>query len=58
MQTVKTLIRRRALRRLIWVDTVYQYPFYGTLGLNRSMDIEMFEMLLQGYGRFLDLIKT
>ena len=26
---VETLIRRRILRRLIWVCTVYQLPFYG-----------------------------
>ena len=34
MQTVKTLIRRRILRHLIWVYTVCLYPFYGTLCLN------------------------
>ena len=34
MQTVLTQIRRRVLRRLIWVYTVYQCPFYGTLGIN------------------------
>ena len=33
MQTVLTLIRRRVLRRLIWVYTVCQCPVYGTLGL-------------------------
>ena len=30
IQTVQTLIRRRRTRRLIWVYTVCQYPFYGT----------------------------
>ena len=34
MQTVKTLIRRRILRRLIWIYTVCQCPFYGTPGIN------------------------
>ena len=34
MQTVWTLIRRRVLRRLIWVSTVCQCPFYGTQDLN------------------------
>ena len=34
MQTVYTLIRRRVLRRLIWVYTVFKCPIYGTLGLN------------------------
>ena len=34
MQTVLTLIRRRVQRRLIWVYTVCQCPFYGTLGIN------------------------
>ena len=34
MQTVYTLIRRLILRHLIWVYTVCQCPFYGTLGLN------------------------
>ena len=32
-QTVKTLIRRRVLRRLIWVCTVCLCPKNGTLGL-------------------------
>ena len=32
-QTVKTLIRHRVLRRLIWVCTVCLYPKNGTLGL-------------------------
>ena len=30
LQTVETLIRRRILRRLIWVCTVCQLPFYGS----------------------------
>ena len=34
MQTVQILIRRRVLRRLIWVYIVCQCPFYGMLGLN------------------------
>ena len=34
LQSVQTLIRRRVLRRLIWVYTVCQCPFYGTLGIN------------------------
>ena len=34
METVRTLIKRRVLRRLIWVYTVFQCPFYGTPGLN------------------------
>ena len=34
LQTVKTLIRRRLMRRLIWVYTVCQCPFSGTLGIN------------------------
>ena len=34
MQTVRTKIRRRVLRRLILVCTVCQCPFYGTLGIN------------------------
>ena len=38
MQTVYTLIRRRVLRRLIWVCTVCQCPIYGTLGTNLSPD--------------------
>ena len=29
MQTMETMIRRRVLRRLIWVCTVCQLPFYG-----------------------------
>ena len=33
MQTVKTLIRRRVLWRRIWVYTVCQCAFYGTLDL-------------------------
>ena len=28
------MITRRVLRRLIWVYTVCQCPFYGTLGIN------------------------
>ena len=36
MQIVQTLIRRRILWRLIWVYTVNQSPFYGTLVLNAS----------------------
>ena len=34
MQTVYTLIRRRVLRRLIWVYTVCQCPFDGALGID------------------------
>ena len=34
MQTALTLIRRRDLRRLIWVTSVCQCPFYGTPGIN------------------------
>ena len=34
MQIVQTLIRRRVLRRPIWVYIVCQCPFYGTLGSN------------------------
>ena len=34
MQTVATLIRRRVLRRLIWVCTVCQLPFYGSSDYN------------------------
>ena len=30
-QTEQTLIRRRVLRRLIWVRTVYLCPFYGII---------------------------
>ena len=33
-QTVETLIRRRVLRRLIWVCTVRQLPFYGSPDYN------------------------
>ena len=35
MQTEYIRIRRRVLRRLIWVYTAFQCPFYGTLGINR-----------------------
>ena len=34
LQTVETLIRRRVLRRLIWVCTVCQIPFYGSPDYN------------------------
>ena len=34
LQTVETLIRRRILRRLIWVCTVWQLPFYGSPDYN------------------------
>ena len=34
LQTAETLIRRRVLRRLIWVCTVYQLPFYGSPDYN------------------------
>ena len=34
LQTVETLIRRRILRRLIWVCTVCQLPFYGSPDYN------------------------
>ena len=34
LQTVKTLIRCRVLRRLIWVCTVCQLPFYGSPDYN------------------------
>ena len=34
LQTVETLIRRRILRRLIWVCTVCQLPFYGSPNYN------------------------
>ena len=34
MQTVETLIGRRILRRLIWVCTVCQLPFYGSPDYN------------------------
>ena len=34
MQIVKTLIRRRVLRRQIGVCTVCHCPNYGTLGIN------------------------
>ena len=34
MQTVYTLIKRRALRRLVWVYTVCQCLFYGTPNIN------------------------
>ena len=34
LQTVETLIRRRVLRRLIWVCTVCQLPFYGSPDYN------------------------
>ena len=34
MKTVQTQIRRRMMRRLIWVCTVCLCPFYGTLGIN------------------------
>ena len=34
MQTVYTLIRRRVLRRLIFIYVVRECPFYGTLGIN------------------------
>ena len=32
---METLIRRRVLRRLIWVCTVCQLPFYGSPDYNR-----------------------
>ena len=35
LQTVETLIRRRVLRRLIWVCTVCQLPFYGSPDTDR-----------------------
>ena len=34
LQTVETLIRHRILRHLIWVCTVCQLPFYGSLNYN------------------------
>ena len=34
LQTVETLIRRRVPRRLIWVCTVCQSPFYGSPDYN------------------------
>ena len=34
MQTVSTLIRRRLMWRLIWINTVYECPFHETLGIN------------------------
>ena len=34
LQTVETLIRCRVLRRLIWVCTVCQLPFYGSPNYN------------------------
>ena len=34
LQTGETLIRRRILRRLIWVCTVCQLPFYGSPDYN------------------------
>ena len=34
MKTVQTLIRRRILRRLIWIYTVCKCPFYRRLGTN------------------------
>ena len=34
LQTVETLIRRHILRRLIWVCTVCQLPFYGSPDYN------------------------
>ena len=40
LQTVKTLIRCHRMRRLIWVCTVCQLPFYGSPdynGLNKSI---------------------
>ena len=37
LQTVETLIRRRVLRRLIWVCTVCQLPFYGSPDYNGLM---------------------
>ena len=39
MQTVKTLIRRRVRRLLIWVYMVCQRPFFGTLDLNGLMNL-------------------
>ena len=33
-RTVFTLMRRRIMRRLIWVCTACLYPIYGTLGIN------------------------
>ena len=37
MQTVKTLIRHRVMRHLIWVCTVCRRPFYETLSTNGLM---------------------
>ena len=34
LQTVETLIRRRVLRRLIWVCTICYLPFYGSPDYN------------------------
>ena len=42
LQTVETMIRRRVLRRLIWVCTVCQSPFKGSPDYNglNIIDIE------------------
>ena len=34
LQTVYTMIKFRIIRYLICVYTLYQRPFYGTLGIN------------------------
>ena len=44
-QTVETLIRRRVLRRLIWVCTVCLCPTKKTLGLKTFINIEYMILL-------------
>ena len=50
IQTVWTLIRRRVLRRLIWVYTVCQCPFYGTLGTN-GLTVNIYLKLIKSDSR-------
>ena len=46
LQTGETLIRSRILRRLIWVCTVCQLPFYGSPDYNglKHMSRELLEV--------------
>ena len=53
MRTVSTLIRRRVLRRRIWVYTVCQCPFYGALGIN-VLTANNINMKIPREGRYLE----
>ena len=54
MQTVKTLIRRRVLWRLIRVYIACKCPFYGALGLNALIKIQN-TLTDSGYLRSMDM---